>query len=138
MVAILFCKIGQNYYQTGFATHIFLCKFDEASWNISRFRASKWFSHNWLWRPYCFSKWVFLHRLISIAINIPCKFGEDIFKNEWDITVYVKIWWTDRHTDGRSFIIFQPWPSPLMGDNGDFTQVHFGVLLIWLMLLEVS
>ena len=26
-----------------------------------------------------------------IATNIPCKFGEDIFLNEWDIKVYVKM-----------------------------------------------
>ena len=31
-----------------------------------------------------------LHRQVFKAINIPCKFGEDIFINEWDIKVYVK------------------------------------------------
>ena len=41
-------------------------------------------------------------RQVFIAINIPCKFGEDIFINEWDIKVYAKTWWTDAHTDGRT------------------------------------
>ena len=39
-----------------------------------------------------------LHRQVFIAINIPGKFGEDIFINEWDIKVYVKTWGTDRRT----------------------------------------
>ena len=38
-------------------------------------------------------------RQVFISINIPCKFGEDIFINEWDIKVYAKTWWTDGHTD---------------------------------------
>ena len=36
-----------------------------------------------------------LQRQVFIAINIPCKFGEDIFINEWDIKVYAKTWQTD-------------------------------------------
>ena len=31
-----------------------------------------------------------LQRQVFIAINIPCKFGEDIFINERDIKVYAK------------------------------------------------
>ena len=31
-----------------------------------------------------------LHRHVIIAINISCKFSEDIFINECDIKVYVK------------------------------------------------
>ena len=34
-------------------------------------------------------------RQVFIAINIPCKFGEDIFINEWDIKVYAKMWRMD-------------------------------------------
>ena len=41
-----------------------------------------------------------LHRHVFIAINIPHKFGEDIFINEWDIKVYVKTWYKDAHTEG--------------------------------------
>ena len=48
------------------------------------------------------------HRHVFIAINIPCKFGEDIFINEWDIMVYVKMSPTDACTYGRRFIISQP------------------------------
>ena len=55
-----------------------------------------------------------LRRQVSIAINIPCKFGEDIFINEWDIKVYAKTWRTDGRTDartyGRCFIISRPRP----------------------------
>ena len=32
-----------------------------------------------------------LHRIVFIAINIPCKFGEDMFINKLDIKVYVKM-----------------------------------------------
>ena len=33
-----------------------------------------------------------LHRQVFfIAINIPCKFSEDIFINEGDVKVYVKV-----------------------------------------------
>ena len=32
-----------------------------------------------------------LHLQVFIAINIPCKFGENIFINECDIKVYVKM-----------------------------------------------
>ena len=28
---------------------------------------------------------------VFIDINIPCKFGENIFINEWDIKVYIKM-----------------------------------------------
>ena len=31
-----------------------------------------------------------LHRQVFIAINIPCKFGEDIFTNESDFKIYPK------------------------------------------------
>ena len=31
-----------------------------------------------------------LHRQVFIAINIPCKFGEDIFLNARDAKIYVK------------------------------------------------
>ena len=31
-----------------------------------------------------------LQRKVFIGINIPCKFGEDIFINEGDIKVYAK------------------------------------------------
>ena len=39
-----------------------------------------------------------LQRQVYIAINIPCKFGKDIFINEWDIKVYAKTWQTDGRT----------------------------------------
>ena len=42
-----------------------------------------------------------LHRQVFISINIPCKFGEDIFINEWDIKVYVKTWQKGGRTHGR-------------------------------------
>ena len=29
---------------------------------------------------------------VFIAINIPCKFGEDIFIIEWDVKVHAKTW----------------------------------------------
>ena len=41
-----------------------------------------------------------LQRQVFIAKNIPCKFGEDIFINEWDIKVYAKTWRTDGRTEG--------------------------------------
>ena len=43
-----------------------------------------------------------LQRQVFIAINIPCKFGENIFINKWDIMVYAKTWQTDRRTDSRT------------------------------------
>ena len=36
-----------------------------------------------------------LHRQVFIAINIPYKFREDIFINEWDVQVYVETWQTN-------------------------------------------
>ena len=32
-----------------------------------------------------------LERQVFVAINIPCKFDEDIFINEWDVKVYVNL-----------------------------------------------
>ena len=59
-------------------------------------------------------RWKFF-RLTFTAINIPCKFGEDIFANELDMKVYVKMWRMDALTDaltyGRRFIISRPQPS---------------------------
>ena len=99
-----------------------LCKFDEATNNISRFRASLCVSNNRLWRPYCFhEKWgqnltqtCFHSHKHSLQIwwRYLCNMNE-IFK------IYVKKWWTDwrmgRQTHagmyGRCFIISQPWTS---------------------------
>ena len=53
-----------------------------------------------------------LHRQAFIAINIPCKFGEDIFLNERDIKVYVK---RDERTHVRK--AFHNRLRPLAGDN---------------------
>ena len=46
-----------------------------------------------------------LHRQVFIAINIPCKFGEDNLINELNVKVYVKSnirmhRWTDVYTEG--------------------------------------
>ena len=43
-------------------------------------------------------------RQVFIAINIPCKFGEDIFINEWDIKVYAKMWRTLNMWYGSHFV----------------------------------
>ena len=40
MAAILFFELGQSYYQASFLSHTSFVKFDEASWNILRFRAT--------------------------------------------------------------------------------------------------
>ena len=37
------------------------------------------------------------YRHVFIAINILCKFGEDIFINDQDIKIYVKMRRTDAH-----------------------------------------
>ena len=39
-------------------------------------------------------------RQVFISINISCKFGEDIFINEWHIKVYAKTWQTDGLMEG--------------------------------------
>ena len=69
MAAILFFELGQIYYQASFSSHIAFvqnCKFVFQS-------EAKIFQ-----------------RQVFIAINIPCKFGEDMFINERDVKVYAK------------------------------------------------
>ena len=46
----------------------------------------------------------FKMRQVFIAVNIPCKFGEDIFINEWDIKVYAKMWRTLNMWYGGHFV----------------------------------
>ena len=43
-----------------------------------------------------------LHRHVFIAINIPCKFDENILINEWDIKIYIKTRWTNGRTHTRT------------------------------------
>ena len=43
-----------------------------------------------------------LQKQVFIAINIPCKFSEDIFINEWDVNVYAKTWRTDGLVGART------------------------------------
>ena len=122
MAAILFCKLGQNYYQTSFPNHIFLCNLMKLP--VIFQDLEHLYDFNWLWRPFCFSEneAKIFDRHVFIAINIPSKFGEDIFLNEWDIKVHVKNV-TNRRTDrrmhaltyGRHFIISWPWPSATGG-----------------------
>ena len=49
--------------------------------------------------------WI-LNFQMTIAINIPCKFGEDIFINKWNtkVNIYVKTRWTDGQTDATLMI----------------------------------
>ena len=47
-----------------------------------------------------------LQRQVFIAINIPCKFGEDFFINEWDIKVYAKTWQTLNMWYGGHFVFW--------------------------------
>ena len=80
---------------------------------------------NWLWRPFCFwNEAKILHRQDFKAINIPCKFGKDIFINEWDIKVYVKIWWTDARTHRRK--AFYNLPITAFGHRQE-------IIILWLV-----
>ena len=73
MTAILFCKLGQNYYETSFPIQIFCANLMKLAVIFQD-----------LEHLYDF------HRHVFIVLNIPCKFGEGIFINECDIKVYVK------------------------------------------------
>ena len=66
-----------------FQTIYLLCKCDDASCNISRFRASLLFQAIGYGGHFVFQNEAkILHRHVFITINIPCKFVEDIFINE--------------------------------------------------------
>ena len=45
-----------------------------------------------------------LQRQDFIVINIPCKFDEDIFINEWDTKVYAKTCRTEGWTHGWTYV----------------------------------
>ena len=68
MAAILFFELGQNFYQASFSSHI---AFVEIFQTIS-------YGGHFVFQ----NEAKILQRQVVIAINIPCKFGEDIFINE--------------------------------------------------------
>ena len=83
MAAILFFELGQNYYQARFSSHSFsanLMKLTGIFQDLEHLHDIQSIS--------CGGHFVFQNeakicqRQVFIAINIPCKFGEDIFINE--------------------------------------------------------
>ena len=75
-----FFELGQNYYQTSFSSHIALCKlagiFQDLEY-LYDFQTISYGGH-FVFR----NEAKILQRQDFIAINIPCKFGADIFINE--------------------------------------------------------
>ena len=63
-----------------------------------------------------------LHRQVFIAINIPCKFGEDFFINERDIKVFVKTGRTDGLTHVRK--VFYNLPTTAFGRRREIIKPH--------------
>ena len=84
MAAIWFFQLGQNYHQASFSSHIafvqILMKLAGIFQDLEHLYDFQTIS--------CGGHFVFqneakiLQRQVFIAINIPCKFGEDIFINE--------------------------------------------------------
>ena len=84
MAAILFFELGQNNYRASFSSHIafvqILIKLAGIFQNLQHLYEFQTISYG--------SHFVFqneakiLQRQVFIAINIPCKFGEDISINE--------------------------------------------------------
>ena len=103
MATILFSELGQNYYQASLSSHI---SFVQIWW--SQLEYFKILSTFMIFKQLAMAAILFFKmrlkffRKVFIAINIPCKCGEYIFINEWDIKVYAKTWRTDGHTDDRT------------------------------------
>ena len=80
MAAVLFAKLGQNYYQTSFPSHIYLMKAAaqfQILQHLDDFQTIGYGGH------FVFqNKAKILYRHVFIAVNIPCKFGKDIFIHE--------------------------------------------------------
>ena len=78
MAAILFFELGQNYYQTSFCANLMkLAGIFQDLEHLYDFQAISYGSH------FVFQNEAkIFQRLVFIAINIPCKFGEDIFIND--------------------------------------------------------
>ena len=85
MAAILFFELGQNYYQASFSSHIYsfcanlmkLAGIFQDLEHLYDFQTISYGGH------FIFQNEAkIFRRQVFIAINIPCKFGEDIFINE--------------------------------------------------------
>ena len=86
----MFWQLGQNYYQASFPSYISFVQ------NLLKLASVfQGLEHLYLFQTIDYGgHFIFeteakiLQRHVFIAINIPCKFGKDIFINESDIKVY--------------------------------------------------
>ena len=91
-MAAIFLELGQNYYQASFSSHISCANLMKLAGILQDLEHLYDFETIGYGGHFVFQNEAkSLHRQVLIAINIPCKFGEDIFINEWYIKVYVKM-----------------------------------------------
>ena len=83
MAAILFLELGQNYFQAGFFYHFSCANMMKLAGIFQDLEHIYDFQTIGSGGHFVFQKEAkILHRPVFLAINIPCKFGDDIFINE--------------------------------------------------------